>query len=182
MPKTKLSKYERKQQEYDRLQRLITGQTLEKILCTYHRSEANERKIVQELLNDLSSKYLPSGAGVDRAKQYNYEPHRLARNRIVLQIDYHHMDDVGNYIGISTHDIEIYPLSNQEINYTSQSDNYQALKSSQNQANKEVAKTYTDKAEKNAYQEAAYELLCYQDFKTEVLDNIVTDFIEQIYQ
>lgn len=52
-------------------------------------------------------KQLPSGSGIDSGTKFNFE--KSKPNRLVLNVDFHHLDENGYYDGWSEHEIVIVP-------------------------------------------------------------------------
>lgn len=61
----------------------------------------------QDLLYILEREYLPSGSGIDHGCQVLVD--KSNPNRIVIQVDFHHMNDVGYYDGWTSHKAIITP-------------------------------------------------------------------------
>lgn len=63
--------------------------------------------------NWIASNLLPSGSGVDSGTSIDWD--KTKPNRIVLNTDYHHMDEYGHYSGWSDHQIIVTPDLASEI-------------------------------------------------------------------
>ncbi len=64
--------------------------------------EEKHRAALFELVDDL-----PSGSGLDNGTRLHLEDSN--RNRIVLFVEFHHMNDVGMYDGWTQHTITVVP-------------------------------------------------------------------------
>lgn len=66
-----------------------------------------EKDWAEDLLHILEREYLPSGSGIDNGCKVLV--HESNPNRIVIKVDYHHMNEVGFYDGWTTHKVIITP-------------------------------------------------------------------------
>lgn len=60
-----------------------------------------------EKIESICKNELPSGSGFDSGTVFNFDKSR--KNRLVFQIDFHHMDDNGFYCGWSEHEAIVTP-------------------------------------------------------------------------
>lgn len=60
-----------------------------------------------ERLELIEKSLLPSGSGIDRGTKIDLE--KSHGNKVVLIVDYHHMDENGYYDGWTSHEITIRP-------------------------------------------------------------------------
>lgn len=58
-------------------------------------------------LNVLVENYLPHGSGFDSGTQIILE--KCNQHKLVFQCDFHHMDDMGGYVGWSFHTVVVTP-------------------------------------------------------------------------
>ena len=56
-------------------------------------------------LHKLVKNHMPSGAGIDRGTVFIFE--ESTENRLVFQMDFHHMDDNGFYDGWTEHTVTV---------------------------------------------------------------------------
>lgn len=61
-------------------------------------------------LAEIERNYLPSGSGIDSGTKINRE--KSTEHKIVLEFDYHHMNDTGYYTGWSPYTVTIIPTFN----------------------------------------------------------------------
>lgn len=65
------------------------------------------RDWAEERLNLIEREYLPSGSGLDAGCQILVDESH--KDRIVIQADFHHMNEVGFYDGWTSHKIIVTP-------------------------------------------------------------------------
>jgi hypothetical protein len=58
-------------------------------------------------LKSLVSEYLPHGSGLDGIVEVDIE--KSSENKVVINIEYHHMDEMGGYDGWTNHSLTCTP-------------------------------------------------------------------------
>ena len=76
------------------------AQAAEMLHCGTQQYEERAEERVAEL-----EKKLPSGSGIDSGTKIDRGPTNA--NRIVLLVDYHHMNDLGFYVGWATYTVTV---------------------------------------------------------------------------